>query len=74
MGDVINFKGDNGTERSFAPISQTIVINLLEELRETMTETLGYAEHVGCDVERVRECIKIMADSIELEGNRGEHS
>ena len=39
-----------------------------------MSETLGYAELVGCDVEQVRQCIKTMADCIEPGEHGGKNS
>jgi hypothetical protein len=64
MYDVIQIKTKNPAA---APIAKAIVIESLEELRVAMTETIGYAALVGCDVDQVRECIKEMADMIDLE-------
>jgi len=74
MGDLINFTKCNPGKQSVPPIARAIVIESLEELREAMSETLGYAELVGCDVEQVRQCIKTMVDCIEPGEHGGKNS
>ncbi|SCA56689.1 hypothetical protein MTBPR1_30059 [Candidatus Terasakiella magnetica] len=74
MGEIVNLNSVSKVKQEVPLIARAIVIESLEELREAMTETLGYAELVGCDIEQVRKCIKVMADSIEPGENGGEHS
>jgi len=74
MGDLIDFTKCNSGKQNVSPIARAILIESLEELQEAMSETLGYAELVGCDVEQVRQCIKTMADCIEPGEHGGKNS
>jgi|GEM_PF-2924207 len=68
MGKVLEF----GQKTSIAqPIAKAILYDSLEELRLAMVETLGYAALVGYDVDHVRECIKQLADIVEIDGSGG---
>lgn len=67
MSEIIPFKNEVNTDSSLPPEAKAILIQTMEELREAMTETLGYASMMGCDVDHIRGCIKVMVDDIEIE-------
>lgn len=67
MSEIIPFVNKGSKEASLPPEARAILIQTMEELREAMAETLGYASMMGCDVDHIRQCIKVMVDDIEIE-------